>query len=242
MANNPPLKVDLAVQEFSFSDDYRPFTTPFRMLVCGSSNCGKSTWILKVIENREKMFDTKFVKILFCVPSISSSLHQQMYHKMKDLFRNTTLIYDLPKATDISNDTLPKLIILDDLFDEIVNSPYMDTLFTKISHHLNASILLTCQDYFSRSRSKTIMRNIDIKILFYPKLDLQYLRYISLQIKPTDSNFLYSIFQTLNDMYPSDNYKYICINGTQSQYSEICKVTTRLFPNDEGIIEPLIFF
>jgi hypothetical protein len=58
------------VQKISLDDNSLRMQVPFAMSVSGPQQSGKSEFILQLIENREKMFTSKFVRIIYCQPEL----------------------------------------------------------------------------------------------------------------------------------------------------------------------------
>lgn len=208
----------------------------------GPSGSGKSWWIVNLIKHRESLFDTKFNRILYCAPAKKSQIHFQIYESIKKYFPETELIFGLPKPSDLIGDLLPKLVIMDDLMQQIFSSPFMEEVFIQHSHHSSCSLIFTTQNFFNTGKTKTIMRQCNYKVIFNSPSDQLILRHIGCQLKPETPNFLINIFSTLDRLFPQDDYKYILIDGEPKSKMKHLRVRTHIFPNNENKIEPLCFF
>ena len=76
--------------------------------------------ILKLLEAREVVFDTKFTKVVFCLPSESINLHGELIENLKKLCPDGLLQVHEGLPTDLqgmglTHSKAPKLIICDDL-------------------------------------------------------------------------------------------------------------------------------
>lgn len=189
------------------------------------------------------MFTTNFYRILLCVPSINAGAYDETYSELKQFVPNLELILDLPKPSDIRGDNLPKLLILDDLIIQISNNSFMEELFSQLSHHNSCSIIYTTQNFFSSSRTKTIIRNTNYKVLFRDRSDKLTLRNIGIQIAPEMPNFLNFCFKELEKYFPKENHRYILIDShSQSPMQELF-VRSKIFPDSKtNKIEPICFF
>jgi len=237
------INVDLSVQKLTFPNGGANLLFhPIRMVVAGPSGSGKSWLIVKMIQHREQLFSTKFHRILYCVPSKMSQIHHHIFEEIKSFFPEAEFHLDLPKADVIVGDNLPKLIILDDMMQQIFTSRFMEDVFIQHSHHSSCSIIFTSQNFFSNSKDKTIVRQCNYKIIFQSPSDLVLLRHISCQLKPDDSNFLIKIFDSLEKLFPHDDFKYVLVDGEPRSKMKQLRVRTHILPNSEGRIEPLCFF
>ena len=75
---------------------------------------GKTRFMVKLVQNRHALFTTEFDRIMYCIPASYSDGHQAVYDELKQFFPNVELIIDLPKASDVLDNTLPKLLLIDD--------------------------------------------------------------------------------------------------------------------------------
>jgi len=171
-----------------------------------------------------------------------SQIHHQTFEKMKEFFPSIEYCLDLPKASEILMDNLPKLVIMDDLSSKILRDPFMENVFIQHSHHNSCSMVFTTQNYFAQSKNKTIIRQCNYKVIFQSPTDMVLLRHISCQLKPDDANFLSKVFEELEQLFPDDNYKYILIDGEPKSLMKRFRVRTHIFPDSNGKIEPICFF
>jgi len=171
-----------------------------------------------------------------------SQMHHETYENMKKYFPGLEYCLDLPKASEIMFDNLPKLIIMDDLSQKLLRCPFMEEIFSRHSRHNSCSMIFTIQNYFADSKSKTIIRQCNYKVIFQSPTDLVLLRHISCQIKPDDGNFLIKVFQKLDKLFPTTRHKYILIDGEPESPMKDLRIRSNIFPNSNGRIEPICFF
>ncbi len=73
---NVSIKETATLQEIEVPKNFGKIICPSRMLVCGPSMCGKSTFILNVVEHRNVVYDQTFERVIYCLPEDSLHLHQ----------------------------------------------------------------------------------------------------------------------------------------------------------------------
>ena len=75
---------------------------PFTLIVAGPSSCGKSTFVIKLLECREQLCDVVFENIVWCHSENNAP------HNLK----NVTFAKGVPDFENPEN--VPTLIVLDD--------------------------------------------------------------------------------------------------------------------------------
>ena len=233
------------IQKVSLNEDSLRIQVPFSMSISGPSQSGKSEFIVKLIEHREKLFTSKFVRIIYCQPESLAHVNNTFFQRIKLAFPSAELNSGLPNISKLSLDlnTLPCLLIIDDLMTEFLDSPAMVQLLSVQVHHFNLSTIFTLQNFFATSKfGKTIMRNVNYKVYFYNRLDLRELRNISCQIVPQCPSFMQSNFNFLYKKFPNDVSHYIFVDGHFKSKVPSLYVRTHIFPDEKNEIKPIIFF
>ncbi len=205
---------------------------------------GKSEFIYQLIKYREEMFTSKFCRIIFCQPETLSHRNSEIVKKLKELFPQIELHYGLPDVSKLNLDlnTLPCLLIMDDLMQQILNSSSMVDFFAVKVHHYNISCIFTLQNYFIQTRfSKSILRNVQYKIFFYNRVDQVELRNISMQIMPNAPDFMLSNFKFLEENIQNKFANYILVDGHTHSKLPHLHIRSQIFPNSNGEIIPIIF-
>ena len=156
------------------------FQHPFACIVSGPSQCGKSTFCIRVIKNLNKLCTvSNFSNILWCF-SESSAVPN---------LANVTFCKGVPNLH--SHEGEPTLIILDDLLHEAYSKDVCD-LFTKGSHHRNISVILITQNLFHQGKfSRDISLNAKYIVVFKSVRDKNQFLYLAKQVYPEDSYSLY---------------------------------------------------
>lgn len=240
MANINP---EAVVQSVDITDDDLKFQTPCAICISGPSQSGKSTLIVQLIENRDKMFNQKFDRLYYCQPPNLCLRSNPTFDQICKSFPTAELVCGLPDVSKLNLDVdlSSKMIVIDDLMSDLLNSDEMVHLFSVQIHHSNITVICTLHNHYANSKFRvTLTRNIGYKIIFYNRLDLRELKLISSQISHS-SNFLLDCFDFLMKKF-SDHHAYILIDGSYQSKMKSLFVRSHIFPNEKGEIKPIIFF
>ena len=233
------------VQKVKLDKDDLKLRTPFSMAVAGPSQCGKSRFIVKLIENRDSIFAGNFHRIIYCQPESLAHRPNPIFNQILASFPSAELLSGLPDISklhlDIGNQS--SLVIIDDQMNAFMASEAMLHLLTVSCHHNCVNIIYSLQNFFTPSKhGKTLMRNTHYKCLFFNRTDLTELRNISLQIVPRNAGFLESCFQFLFKHFPHDESHYILVDGHFRSKIAQFFIRSQLFPDENGIVRPIVFF
>lgn len=119
---------------------------PFSMIVAGPSSCGKTTFIVKLIQNAHIMCDQPYEKIYWAYSEKNAK------PKALEHIPNVHFIKGVPE--NIQNQSSSNkyiLLVLDDLMNE-ADSEKISNLFTRGSHHNKISTILVTQNCFAKGR------------------------------------------------------------------------------------------
>ena len=167
------LQVNSTVEKISVHKGFGKIVTPSRMLICGPSMSGKSTFVHHVIKFREHIYDQTFEKIFYALPEASSHLHQEYLQNLRLVYPDIQIVEGLPNISELNirEDKSPKLLVIEDMMQGAFGSQMILDLLTKDSHHCNCSVIITCQNYFLPTRfGRTFVRNCSEKVIFLIKL------------------------------------------------------------------------
>jgi len=228
---------------FDFDDNDLKFQTPSSICISGPSQSGKSQWILKLIQNKDKLFNCTFVDLIYCVPENLHFSQNPIFDELKKIFPSAQICIGLPDVLklNLTFDNTPKLLIIDDLMTEFLNSYHMVKLLSIEVHHYNITTIFTLHNLFAPSKfGRTLTRNINYKVLFSNRLDIKEIRNVSLQIS-NQPNFLKDSFDFLFKEFPSTP-PYIVIDGHIRSKLKHLFVRSQIFPSIDGEIRPIFFF
>ena len=129
---------------------YVPFSTPTSILLAGPTMSGKTSFVIKLLENADKMFKELPTNIMYCFLA-----WQPAFEKLKEI-QNLTLHKGLPERTAITEFGLlngHKVVIFDDMLKYIVNDVNIQEYVTVTSHHNNMTIMLLSQNVFAQGQT-----------------------------------------------------------------------------------------
>jgi hypothetical protein len=162
---------------------------PFRMICTGASGVGKTMFIKQFLENLEHVTLSKFSTVVF-----SYSLNQPLYDEIKQTMPDIIWVKGLT-SSEIEEHLLPdsgnKLLIIDDQMMESSTTPFLLSLFTKLSHHMNTSIIFVVQNMFFQGKFfRTISLNATCFCIFKNPRDQRHVSYIASQICPWNPKYV----------------------------------------------------
>ena len=145
---------------------------PFTLIVAGPSSCGKSTFVIKLLECREQLCDVVFENIVWCHSENNAPHH----------LKNVTFVKGVPDFENPEN--VPTLIVLDDLMDSAYSTK-VSQLFTKGSHHRNISLVLITRNLFHQGpSSRDISLNTKYIVVFKNPRDKTQIVHLARQVYP----------------------------------------------------------
>ena len=207
---------------------------PSRLLLIGKSGAGKTNFTINLLKESNQLFDEKFKNIYWFYGTDSPFRGEDPLNMVQNIHYIKGMPNDL---TEYIDETIPNLLIFDDLFSEIMDSEQMVLLFTKWSTHSNTSVILLSQDIFQNgkcagnSRRTTITRNSNYMVIFRNPLDNTTISTIGSRIMPKQSKLFQKIFEA------ACNYKsYLFIDGHQSSPAEL-RFRTDIFGGSQRIFQ-----
>ena len=235
------------VQEIFVGKNFAKIACPSRLVISGPTMCGKSSFALKLVQNREQVYDSNFERIVYALPQPSIHLHQHFIGKLRAAFNNIEICEGLPDVDELyltADKNSHKLLILDDLMTKVFSSMKMLELITSTSHHCNISVVIICQSLFLPAKHRlTLIRNCSEKVLFHDKVDQNQLQILSRHIFPSRPNFLKECFNILFDITLKKDLRYLLIDASMlSQLPHNAIVRSNIFPDEAGIVRPMFFF
>lgn len=134
---------------------------PLRMMVAGSSGCGKSILVSKIIQHRDSLLSAKVDKVIYCAKYNTS---------IPEVIRNDEILTfhpGVPSEEMTRNDSNQHILfVLDDLLDTAFSSGVVSNMYTS-GRHRNLSVILLSQNLFPRSsNSRNISLNCNYIVVF----------------------------------------------------------------------------
>lgn len=186
------------------------FITPTTIGVFGPSQSGKTTFVIDLLQHKQKLFSVPPKWLLLCY-----NIWQEGYDKMKLLDASELEInfhLGLPTAEQIEQLTekrQPGIIILDDLMSQAVKDPYTENLFTTISHHLNVTVIYLAQNVYCQGKhARTMSLNMHYIVLFKNLRDSHQIQCLGRQIYPQQNRNFMEVYKDAT----KDRYSYLIID------------------------------
>jgi hypothetical protein len=208
---------------------YIPFSTPTSILLAGPTMVGKTTFVIKLLENASNMFKEVPTQFLFCY-----MIWQPAFERLKKI-DNLSLHEGLPERSIITELGLikgHKVIIFDDMLKYIVNDVNIQDYVTVSSHHNNMTVILLSQKVFAQGQTaRTISLNCHYIVLFSNKRDVSQISRLGSQIMPGKVAY----FRDSYEKATSRKYGYLLIDfapETDKKY----QLRTRIFPDEAPTI------
>lgn len=184
-----------------------PFSAPTPILICGSTQSGKTHFTKELLQNANGMFSTPVDRIVYAY-----SEHQPMFEEMVQTIPNFSLHKGLPSKDDIEQYTEGidhTVVVLDDLMLQVAQSPHCVRLFTVTSHH----------------------RNFLNVILFKNYRDPKQVITFGSQILPGQVSFFKAAYESATR--PNFGCLHVCLEPTQNRDYQL---RSRILPGEDMII------
>ncbi len=130
------------------------FTSPFRMILSGSSGVGKTHFAGELLQNN--IFDSDFEYVYYFHPCYLEEAPVNWHDTMM-----TPVSYQtgLPSLEQLMSMPPNSVIVLDDLMDKCIINEDIDQLFRVISGKRKISVMIMTQNYFAQGRYGRNIRN-----------------------------------------------------------------------------------
>ena len=218
-----------------FQDDELPiikFETPTSILVCGPTNCGKTEFVKKLLENAEIMFKEPPSYILYCYASVWQSKFSEMLKTIKNIHFQE----GLPTETDLMSlrkDNKHFICVMDDLMSQCANNTSMEQLVCVGSHHFNMTIIYLVQNLFQKGRvMRTLSLNMHYFVLFKNYRDQLQIQTFGRQAFPQQLKYFIDAFDKATSSVP---YGYL-VSDMNPHSNKLYCLRTRIFPGEGTIV------
>ena len=198
------------------------FKHPFTCIVAGPTGCGKTQFTKRVIQYASIIIQPPPQKIVWCYG---------VYQKLFDEIRHVEFQEGLPKMNQFDgNERI--LLILDDLMRELSSSTSAVDIFTRMSHHMNISVMYLSQNVFYKgAQNRTISLNSQYFVLFKNPRDGQQISTLARQIFPTKWKFVLEAFSDAT----REPYTYLLLD-LKPETEENLRVRGQIFPQETNFV------
>jgi len=177
--------------------------TPFTSLLVAPSQAGKTTFIEKILENADKLYDRKPGKFYYFY-----KVWQKKYETMNAEFISGMCTMNWLKEN--LNGQTNCTIVLDDVADQMTSDTAV--LFSVGSHHYDVNILLLLHNLFDKNKAfRQVSLNTRYLIIFKNPRDASTITHFAKQFDPGHNKRLENIYReaTVNP------YSYLFIDMDQ---------------------------
>jgi hypothetical protein len=191
---------------------------PFTSIISGPTGCGKTQFTIKLVKLAKTIISPTPERIVWCYG---------VYQNVFDGLEGVEFHEGIPEIS-MFDGTLRTLLILDDLMIETDNR--VTKIFTKISHHMNVSVLYLSQNlFFGGKQNRTISLNAHYLVLFKNPRDTTQISSLGKQMYPGNSKFLIESFKDAT----STPYTYMLID-LKSDTIDIHRIRSNIFPGEQN--------
>lgn len=212
-----------------------PLNYPSSLMISGATGSGKTQFSFKMLQERNALYqdsENKTWNILYCY-----SVYQPLYDIMEDTIPQIVFKPGLPTDDDI-NDVLVegpgerRLLILDDMAEEVFTSQKMRKVFTQDMHHKQIATILMTQNLFLQNKyARTIALNCTYIVIFRNARDESQIKTLAGQIAPDASRAVQAAYKDA----VSKPYGYLFIDVSPNSISKY-KLRTNIFPSDKYLV------
>ena len=194
------------------------FMHPFTAIIAGPSSSGKSMFCMRLIRNAKECIAPPPERIVYCY---------SVYQPLFDQFPDVEFVEGLPDL-NMFDGVKRTLLIIDDLMHE--TNETVSKLFTRVSHHKNASVVYLTQNLFNNNKhNRTISLNAHYIILFKNVRDATQVQCLARQMFPRKSE---AMMQGYKDA-TGKPYGYLLVDLTQPM-DDRYRLRTKIFPGEDG--------
>lgn len=199
------------------------FKHPFTCIVAGPTQAGKTQWVKKFIQNCTHLISPPPQEIYYAYTE-----WQPAYSKLP---ANVQLSEGLPDLTKLkSSPNVPKLLILDDLMQEMKGDKRLAQIFTRGCHHWGLSCIHIVQNIFFEGLRTSRVNAQYLVLMKNPSDKLQAMN-LGKQLYPGKHHFFLDSF---NDA-TSQPYGYLLVD-LSPQTEEQVRLRTNIFPEEMQVV------
>ena len=198
--------------------------SPFTGIISGATGTGKSQWIMKLIKNANQIIVEPPQHIMYCYSEINPDI-------LRLKGEGVEIFHGIPTKEQIEGKPKNLLLILDDLAGDI-DAKFLESLYTKYSHHLNVSVFTVVQNLFT-PKIKIARVNCHYICLMKNPQGLLQIRTLASQLFPGGLSRYF--LESYHDAVEQHAYGYLLINmkpNTNSDY----RLMTNIFPGETPIM------
>lgn len=197
-------------------------SVPFGCIIAGPPLSGKSSFIMNLLDNTDRLMDKEFDYIVWFYGEYNKTI-QLLETRYRD--RVKTVQGLPPNIQDYIQDDGFGCHVYDDLMMEASSSKALTQLTANKCQHNSISWIVTLQNLFYHGQErKTLLRCAHYLVLFKNPLDKTVAQYLGARIMPKSQNTFVAIYETATEK-PNG---YLFIDGAQKTPEE-ARLRTDIF-------------
>lgn len=205
--------------------------TPFTAIASGITGCGKSTFVLNLLQMRDQVTDNKNCENVIYY----FNQNQDRFNEI-DSSVVTKWIQGMPTKDEVEQEVMPyknrggSIVVIDD-FAHMLNKDTVE-IFTVLSHHANASIILISQNLFGRSdQFREISLNVHYMFVFKNPRDKNQISVLARQVDPKNWRSIVESFMKAT----KSPYSYLLFDSRQETPDEI-RLRSKILPHESPMV------
>lgn len=199
------------------------FQTPFTLLLAGSSSSGKTTWVLKFVKHRNVLLNNKVNKVVYFYQS-----WQSLFNKYLNDIEFREGVPTSEEFIEITSNCTA-LVIIDDAMTKGIVDSSINNIYTRLSHHQNASVILISQNLFIDNKNyRSISNNSMYLVLMKNPRNIAIISSLARQICPGQSKELVHVYKHAT----KKSYSYLMIDNHQISNDKI-RIRSNIFFEEE---------
>ena len=202
-----------------FTDKDLRLKLPFGFVISGPSSSGKTTFLLKLLNENKSLIDPVPKSILYCYGEFHS-------HVTKLQKAGINVYAGVPSEELLDRQPKPLLLVLDDLMLTI-DEHFLSSLFTRKSHHGNMGIIFLTQNLFDKKLHVALANSQYLVIMRSPSHALQ-VRTLGTQLFPRQLDYFLQAYKAAT----SDPYGYLLID-LHAASDPVLRLRTNIFKSDD---------
>ena len=202
-----------------------PFKAHSSVIISGSTGCGKTRLLHRILLNNNGMWTEKPIKIVYCY-----GIWQTFFNQIERDVPGILFHSGIPTLEDIDSwNTKHTLIILDDLMQEVCANSVTQKIFTMGCHNRHLSCVFITQNLFHQGKfARGITLNATYLIIFENIRDSAQVQKLGHQLFPGKSKGFMHAYRDI--MKTSYGYMVVDMNP---QANPRYRVRTLIFPGDD---------
>jgi len=205
--------------------------TPFRAIIAGPSECGKTTFVFNILRDQYNLVDVPTNNVIYFYNQWQSGftmMHQE--NRVSEWVNAMPTIDMLKEKTEAYKDREGSIVVIDDFMQQI-NGDILD-LFTILCHSHRISVFLLTQNVFPPNPSfRTISLNATYIVIFKNPRDASQIVHFAQQFAPGNSRWVVDAYHACTRAA----YSYIMFNMHQTTDARL-RVFSHYLPHERPVV------